>query len=221
MGKVIPMAGGGGADSDELTANRSHVLSGYTAITHDSDGEAGAGTMPNNGAQNGALNCGQSKTIPAGYTTGGTVTANSLASQTAANAGSGQILTGYNAWVNGSKITGNMANKGAWTGSAAMNGKATIPAGYHNGSGYVNGPSITDRGAWTTSIGINGKATIPAGYHNGSGYVNQGIATMGGQTITPATSQQTVSCSGKYMTGNIVVKGYTDYSYLAQGQTVF
>ena len=106
MGKVISMLGGGTADSDELTANKSHVLSGYTAVTHDSDGEPAAGTMANNGAQSGSLNCGQSKAIPAGYTSGGTVTANSLASQTSANAVAGQILSGQTAWVNGSKITG-------------------------------------------------------------------------------------------------------------------
>lgn len=48
MGKVIPMLGGGGnADSDELTAYRQHVLENYTAITHDTDGEPGTGTMPN------------------------------------------------------------------------------------------------------------------------------------------------------------------------------
>ena len=48
MGKVIPMLGGSGnADSDELTAYRQHVLENYTAITHDTDGEPGTGTMPN------------------------------------------------------------------------------------------------------------------------------------------------------------------------------
>lgn len=40
------MVGGINVDSDELTANRSHVLSGHTAITHDSDGDPVAGTMP-------------------------------------------------------------------------------------------------------------------------------------------------------------------------------
>lgn len=33
------------------------------------------------------------------------------------------------------------------------------------------------------------------------------MLTMGGQTITPGAAQQTVSCAGKYMTGNIVVNG--------------
>ena len=35
-----------------------------------------------------------------------------------------------------------------------------------------------------------------------------GIVSMSGQTITPSTSKQTISCAGKYMTGNVVVNGY-------------
>lgn len=35
------------------------------------------------------------------------------------------------------------------------------------------------------------------------------IGSMGSQTINPSTSDQTVSCSGKYMTGNILVKAIT------------
>lgn len=109
MGRVIPMIGGSNADSDELTANKSHVLSGHTAITHDSDGDPVAGTMPNNGAQNASLNCGQSKMIPAGYTSGGTVTANSLASQTGgATADDTKVLSSYTYWKDGVKRTGNL-----------------------------------------------------------------------------------------------------------------
>lgn len=87
-----------------------------------------------------------------------------------------------------SKIAG-VVNRGAWTGSTtAYNGKVTIPAGYHNGSGYVQA-SITNRGAWTGSITTaNGKVTIPAGYHNGSGYVQ-----ASGLYVPPVTSSGSVS----------------------------
>lgn len=62
------------------------------------------------------------------------------------------------------------------------------------------------------------KVTIPAGYHNGNGYVNQSISTMGGQTITPSSSAQTVSCSGKYMTGNVVVNAIpSNYANISGG----
>lgn len=119
-----------------------------------------------------------------------------------------QVLTGYKAITKDSDddaVTGTMPERGAWTGSVGMNGSVIIPDGHHNGLGKVNGPSVTQRGTWTSGLGINGKVIIPEGYHNGQGYVNQSIATLGGQTITPSASQQTVACSGKYMTGNIVI----------------
>lgn len=50
------------------------------------------------------------------------------------------------------------------------------------------------------------------------------LATMAGQTITPSASQQTISCSGKKMTGNVVVNavplatstsGFLKYNYIS------
>lgn len=31
-----------------------------------------------------------------------------------------------------------MTNRGAWTSKPTSSGKVTVPAGYHNGSGYVD-----------------------------------------------------------------------------------
>ncbi|MDD3453712.1 MAG: hypothetical protein PHN42_05540, partial [Bacilli bacterium] len=87
------------------TAN--NVLTGKTFTS--TAGVGVVGTMPNNGALSSNLNAGGSFTIPAGYTTGGTVTANSLASQTAATATAADIASGKTAYVNGNKITGNMS----------------------------------------------------------------------------------------------------------------
>ncbi len=66
-----------------------------------------------------------------------------------------------------------IVNRGAWTSRiTTYNGKVTVPAGYHNGSGYVQA-SITNRGAWSSTITTaGGSITIPAGYHNGSGKVS-------------------------------------------------
>ena len=66
--------------------------------------------MTDNGAVNpSALGAGGSYTIPAGYHNGsGKVTAASLAGQTSGNATASQILTSKTAWVNGTKITGNL-----------------------------------------------------------------------------------------------------------------
>ena len=97
--------------------------------------------IANRGAVSQALNCGGSYTIPQGYHNGsGKVTANSLASQTSANAGAAQILSGYNAWVNGSKINGSMANRGTlnWSGSNTTYG---VPAGYYSGGTLDSRPS--------------------------------------------------------------------------------
>ncbi len=118
------------------------VLEGKTFSNSSSVGLIG--TMPNKGAINQTLNAGGSYTIPAGYHNGsGKVTVNSLASQTSATAGAGQILNGYTAWVNGNKITGSMPNRGAlnWSGS---NTTYTVPAGYYSGGTLDSRPSYTN-----------------------------------------------------------------------------
>ena len=94
----------------------------------------------------------------------------------------GNVLAGKTAVTSDSNdeaVAGTMPNKGAWTSRIGVNGKAVIPAGYHNGAGYVD-QAITNRGAWTGRIGINGKLTIPEGFHNGSGYIDQAIAKYTG-----------------------------------------
>ena len=99
------------------TAADGDVLSGRT---YWKDGAKRTGTMANQGAKTASLNAGGSYTIPAGYHNGGgKVTANSLASQTSANAAAGHILSGKTAWVNGVKVTGTLAVQSAISFSAA------------------------------------------------------------------------------------------------------
>lgn len=136
----ITASTGIGVISDEATAILNDVVKGKTALTSDSKDELGlgtleltgtttpahvltgdsfyntnvhikeTGTMPNNPAQNANLNCGQSKVIPAGYNPGGTVKANSLASQTGgATATDAFVRQGYTYWKDGIKRTGTMA----------------------------------------------------------------------------------------------------------------
>ena len=57
-----------------------------------------------------------------------------------------QILSGKKAVVKGSTLTGTMTNRGAWTNTPTGSGKVTIPAGYHNGSGYVNTATVYTNG---------------------------------------------------------------------------
>lgn len=69
------------------------------------------------------LNCGDTYVIPEGAT--GTVTANSLASQTQATAVASNIINGKTAYVNGAKITGTIPDKS----------DATVPATTVSASG--------------------------------------------------------------------------------------
>ena len=127
-------------------ASSSQILSGYTALVN---GTKVTGSMTNNGAVTSSLNAGGTYTIPAGYHNGsGKVTANSLASQTSATSAAAQILSGYTAWVNGSKITGTMTNQGAVTSTINPGGSYTIPAGYHNGSGKITANANQNSGTY-------------------------------------------------------------------------
>lgn len=111
MAEAIISFGGGGTTSDELTATRDDVITGKTAVTSDSDDEAAVGTMPNHGAKNVSLNCGQVYQIPKGFHNGaGRISANSLASQTGgATAQDNLVLSPYTYWREGILRTGKMA----------------------------------------------------------------------------------------------------------------
>lgn len=140
MGKVLASGGGGGTGSDECTASKAQVLAGYTAVSSDSGDEAAEGTMPNNGDQSTTLKCGQSKKIPEGYTSGGTVTAADLASQTGATAVDNQLSSGKTAWVNGQKVTGTLTERGQYqSGGAAFTGSYfavnSLPEGIYRKNG--------------------------------------------------------------------------------------
>lgn len=57
---------------------------------------------------------------------------------TDANASASEILSGRTAYVNKNKITGEMANNGAVSGTISTKaGTYTVPAGYHSGLGSV------------------------------------------------------------------------------------
>lgn len=102
-------AGGGSVtlDGDAAVGN---VLIGKTFYNNSTTKQTG--TMWNNRAVSQSLDCGNSYTIPEGYHNGsGTVSANSLASQTGVDSGkyavsSDEMLIGCQGWVNGQKVTG-------------------------------------------------------------------------------------------------------------------
>lgn len=120
----------------ELTGNASdaQVLSGRTYYNNDLKTKR-TGTMPQRTSSNSALNCGQSRTIDYGYYPSGfTVSANSLASQTSADATAAQITKGKTAWVNGVKLTGTMEVQSIMSFSAALTGVTQVTATWTNPS---------------------------------------------------------------------------------------
>ena len=96
------------------------------------------------------LNAGQQTTISGGYyPSARIIRANSLSSQTSGTATAARILSGYTAWVNGSKITGSITDRGTINTTIQPGQSYTIPAGYHSGSGKVtaaNGYALS--GTW-------------------------------------------------------------------------
>ena len=133
------------------TAATGDVLEGKTFTNSSTVGATG--TMPNNGAVTDTITTsGGSYTIPAGYHNGsGKVTGPTLAalvkkSNVTLNNAS-NLLSGVTAYgKDGVKYTGSMANKGAWTNTPSTQGKVTIPAGYHNGQGYIDTTSVYNKG---------------------------------------------------------------------------
>ena len=75
-----------------------------------------------------------------------------------ATATEAQILTGQTAYVNGEKVTGTMINLGPWTDTPTSSGKVTIPAGYHDGNGYVDTSTVYTNGY---NAGYTNNDTLP------------------------------------------------------------
>ena len=174
---ILKKGGGGGVGSDELTATLANVLAGKTVVASDTGDEIGTGTMPDQGAKTSSLNCGGSYTIPAGYHNGsGKITANSLSSQTSANATAAQILKDKTAWVNGSKLTGTLAVTSAISFSATTLSTTSIRISWTNPS---KGPweGVEIRMSTSSSPGVSGGSQAYKGRGNstaasGSNYVD-------------------------------------------------
>ena len=134
---------------------------------------------------------------------------------TDANATASEILSGKTAYVNKNKITGEMTNNGAVSGTITTKaGTYTVPAGYHSGLGSVS-ISSTEQ---AKIIAENIKSGIEILGVTGS-YSGEAI-TAGAVNVTPYLTAQTVlptSISKDYISQVNVAAITVSYSDNAAG----
>jgi len=154
------------ADQTPGDATAGDILEDKTAYVN--GGEV-TGTMPENGNVSVTLNAGSAYAIPRGHHSGsGVVQANSLASQTSANAPANAIVSGYSGYVNGVKVNGSIPNRGqdqygnygAAGDYIAIN---QLPAGAY----YKNGADWAPEARINTSTLFNSLGIVPGNIRNG------------------------------------------------------
>ena len=237
MGRIlISPGGGGGTSSDELTATKAQVLEGYTAVTKDSDDEAGSGTMQNltdrasiqyesgnstkviaGDAVFKAKNTDNTDRIciryngNAGYITPNTLFAfpsSNFGTVVAANVLSGQTFTSSN----GIKLSGTMPDNSTRTSNGSVPGIS---------SSYSNAPT-REGSNLQLNTDTNGVARIsigvPRGYYPdpGSSYINRPASDFGTVAASNVRSGQTfTSTAGIKVTGTMSVQSAISFSAAA------
>ena len=187
--------------TDDADAIAGNILNNKTAYV---DGTKLTGTMPNNGSTGGTISTqGGTYTIPAGYTSGGTVTASlPLGSTTASNiSGSSfeemtgdygfrasvQIQPGYYA----SATTVSKDFSSIFPAPETEGTAAQVLAGYdlYNHDGQLISGTMTNNSIGTITLDQTTTSyTIPAGYHNGTGKVQHTTVDIPDPTITVSAS---------------------------------
>lgn len=136
-----------------------------------------------------------------------------------ATAVAAEILTTKTAYVNGTKITGTMPNRGAVSGIiSTLNESYTIPNGYHDGSGTV-GIDSTEQAKIVASniregVTILGVTGTMSGSEDVKAQSKTITPTIIAQTITPDTGYNYLS----QVTVNAIP--YTETDNAAGGKTV-
>ena len=179
----------------QVTTTADEVLSGEMFIND--LGQAEAGTMPNNVAEQKTLTPGNSYTIAKGYHDGtGIVTAPALKDLTFGTADDYEILAGETAYVNGVEVTGTMPNNTPEQKTLQPGESTTIALGYHDGTGTVSVPTLA-----TLTPGTAEATEILTGE---TAYVN-GAKVTG--TMPNNTPEQKKLAPGSSYT---IAKGYHD-----------
>lgn len=138
---------------------------------------------------------------------------------TDANAAASEILSGRTAYVNKNKITGEMANNGAISGTIATKaGTYTVPAGYHNGLGSVAIDSTEQAKIIASNIKSGVEILGVTGTYSGE------AVTAGAVSVTPYLTSQTIlpsSISKDYISQvNVAAITITESDNAAGGKTV-
>ena len=119
-----------------------------------------------------------------------------------------------------------MPNQGAWTNTPTGNGKVTIPAGYHNGSGYVDTSAVDNTGFNDGKAnGIQFLGTTTGGTFNATGVTNYNTLTADNfllvvENIPATTIKSTSSYSCFSATGGIYSTFTISKSYDANTGTL-
>ena len=201
MGECLIIRSGGGTDTSDATATSGVILSGYTCYVND---ELVTGSMVAQNPGNQSLTPGGEYTIEEGYYDGtDEISVTSLSDNTSADATAGYILTGYNAWVNGSNVSGSMANQGNVSQSLVANGSYAIPAGWHAGAGVVN-QSLATQGAVNVTPGTANKTACAA-----NRWTTGSIIILGSSSLVASNIRNGVTIFGVRGT----FRGWVDNTY--------
>lgn len=124
-----------------------------------------------------------------------------------------EILSGKVAYANGNRITGTMVNNSAIQGNITTKAQQyLIPAGYHDGSGYVQIDSTEQAKIIANNIKDGVQILGVTGTYTGEG------ATSQAKTVTPYTTSQVVLPDANYdflsqVTVNAIAYTETPNSY--------
>lgn len=136
-----------------------------------------------------------------------------------ATAAAGEILLNKTAYVNGSKVTGTMANNGGVKGEISdVNTPYSVPSGYHDGSGTVS-IAATEK---TKLVPNNIRQGITILGVEGNMSSTEGLKPQQ-KTVTPTTQQQVVVPDEEYNALSQVTVAaipYEETENLAGGFTV-